>query len=277
MLIYMPRRSTPVIRGAVLSVFFVLAAVAQQPAPASGPPQAVTSAAPSATGSFTPQTINTTRLFSVSEKPGSDPREFEIRLNPASNISTIVTVRPVTGQESLPNPGMFYYADAQGAFLTYIVLPPEQGGPFLAVMRISPAVSTGAASPVPPVRAAATPSAHQSSSEFTTVSHKSQDFKMPLRFEKHGVGIGQPRIWLIWDGKNELQVEPVETKFKDNLWAIPVLGGDVSHLKFLANVYTQGSPAPRYFYLKKNNDDSITVYGNDDIAKLKAIEKGKAK
>jgi hypothetical protein len=38
----------------------------------------------------------------------------------------------------------------------------------------------------------------------------------------------------------------------------------------------EGSPAPRYFYMVRNKDDSITVYGDDDIDKLKAIEKGKS-
>jgi hypothetical protein len=78
---------------------------------------------------------------------------------------------------------------------------------------------------------------------------------------------------------------PVDRGTLDNLWGlknvIPIYNleqwatGNLNGMKFLSNVRTEGSPAPLYFYLKKNKDDTMTVYGNDDISKLKAIEKAK--
>jgi len=97
--------------------------------------------------------------------------------------------------------------------------------------------------------------------------------------DKPGFGPGRPRLWLAWDGKNELQVEPDQTKFGGLKNLIPIYNleqwatGNLNGMKFLSNVRTEGSPAPRYFYLRKNKDDSVTIYGDDDLAKLKAIEK----
>jgi hypothetical protein len=123
---------------------------------------------------------------------------------------------------------------------------------------------------------------HQTSSVYSTPPRHDAAFKVPLRMDKPGFGVGRPRLWLAWDVQHEIQVEPVQTKFGGGLRNIvPVYNikqwvtGNLNGMKFLSNVYTEGSPAPRYFYLKKNKDDSYTIYGDDDIAKLKTIEKGK--
>lgn len=127
-----------------------------------------------------------------------------------------------------------------------------------------------------------TRSSHQTSSVYSTPSRHDAAFKVPLRMDKPGFGVGRPRLWLAWDGQHEIQVEPVQTKFGGLRNLIPIYNveqwatGNLNGMKFLSNVYTEGSPAPRYFYLKKNKDDSITIYGDDDIDKLRAIDKGKA-
>lgn len=150
-----------------------------------------------------------------------------------------------------------------------IVIPNPSGGEGTPIEGIS---VTNLSSPPPGAASPVAPAGHQSSSKYTTPPRKSADFKMPLRFEKRGLGMGQPVVWLRWDGKNEIRVDPVDTKFGDTWRTLPGLG---NHIKYLANVYTEGHQAPRYFYLKQNGDDSITIYGNDEIDKLKAIEKAK--
>jgi hypothetical protein len=105
----------------------------------------------------------------------------------------------------------------------------------------------------------------------TITLHKDKDFTLPIRMGRAGFA-ARPRIWLLWDGKKEIQVEPLDTKFKDTIMTLPGFG---NHIKYLSNVYTEGSPAPRFFYLERNKDDSMTIYGDDHVEKLKAIEKGK--
>jgi hypothetical protein len=171
-----------------------------------------------------------------------------------------------------------------GGFVTLyskkrIIIPDPNGGEGTPVDGLS---VTNLSSPAPTSSPAI--AGHQSSSKFTTLSHKNPDFKMPFRIDKAGFGMGRPRIWVLWDGQHEIEVEPTDTNFRGSLLnLLPVYNleqwatGNLNHLKFLSNRFTEGSPAPRYFYLKRNRDDTITIYGDDDIDKLKAIEKGKTK
>ena len=150
-----------------------------------------------------------------------------------------------------------------------IVIPDPNGGVGTTIEGMS-VVNLSS----PPPSAPTVSVGHQTSSLFTTPPKKSPDYKVPIRFERVGVGLGWLRVWILWDGKREIQVQPVDTKFRNTIWTLPGFG---NHMKFLSNVYTEGSPAPRYFYIKRNKDDGMTIYGDDDIEKLKAIEKGKAK
>jgi hypothetical protein len=205
-------------------------------------------------------------------QPVGNGEKVLIRLE--NGVATLnIIAEPVTPKDGGP---VTQYAVYFGGGVTlytktFLTLPDPNGGEGAKVDGIS--VTQVIAANAVVARPAAAPSAHQSSSQWTTPPHKSKDFKMPIRFEKVGPGMGRARTWLLWDGKTEIQVEPVSTSLGSAIRDIV----PTNHLKFLSNVYTQGSPAPRYFYFKRNKDDSITVYGDDDIEKLKAIDKGKGK
>jgi hypothetical protein len=129
-------------------------------------------------------------------------------------------------------------------------------------------------------------SGHQTTSLYTTPPRNSPDFKVPIRIEGIGFGPGQPRVVLNWDGQHEIIATPTHKLGGGGLFHfIPQVAlveelhnGTLNGLKYLANYYFDGSPAPRYFYLRNNKrDGTITIYGNDDIDKLRALEKGKAR
>ena len=178
---------------------------------------------------------------------------------------------PVTQYVLYQNGGIVLYSK------TTITLPAVDGGDGTPVEGLSVVnVPTGPATPAPAPTSAPAPqpvrTAHQASSEWTTLPKNNDAFVMPIRRDRTGFGLGIVRIWLLWDGKNEIQVDPTDSKLDDRMFSIMGFG---SHVKYLSNVYSAGAHAPRYFYLRRNKDDSITIFGNDDMAKLKAIEKTK--
>jgi hypothetical protein len=198
--------------------------------------------------------------------PIGDGKEKVLLTITDAGRSTDIVVQPLIPKDGGETVQWVFYANGGGALYTKrtISLPGPTGGtPVEGIV-----VSSLSKSPAE-VRSSAV--GHQSSSKYTTPSHKDKDFKLPIRMDRAGFA-ARPRIWLLWDGKMEIQVEPLDTKFKDTIMTLPGFG---NHIKYLSNVYTEGSPAPRFFYLQRNKDDSMTVYGNDDIEKLKAIEKGK--
>ncbi len=184
-------------------------------------------------------------------------------------------VEPVPPKDSGETVQWVLYANGGGALYTKktITLPGPDGGGTpvegIIVSRLSAAVKAGIVPP-PPAPPTAPRPVHLSTSQFTTLPHKDPNFRMPVRFDRAGPGLGRYRIWLLWDGQKEIQVEALDTNFKNTILTLPGFG---NHIKYLSNVYTEGSPAPRFFYIKRNSDDSMTVYGDDNIDKLKAIEK----
>jgi hypothetical protein len=193
-----------------------------------------------------------------------------------------IVAEPVAPKEGGAVTQYVFYSAAGGALYTKTtVAPPDSNGsgstPVEGISVTWLPGSSGGSQQAAPARSAI----HQSSSIYTTVPRHDRDFKIPIRFDKPGFGMGRPRLWIIWDGQHEIQVEPVQTKFRGLKDYMPIanleewLSGNLNHLKIMSNVYTEGSPAPRYFYMRKNPDDSITIYGDDDISKLKAKEKGK--
>ncbi|MGA7239899.1 MAG: hypothetical protein WBY44_29735 [Bryobacteraceae bacterium] len=241
------------------SILFAAAAAAQQSTPPS------------------PATGNANFYRSYDVSPIGNGDKVLITLDNGATKFTIIA-EPVKPKEGEPVTQWALYANG-GVTLytkTTVTLPNPNGAEGTPVEGLSVArVITGATAPPsgnPP--AVVTMAGHQTTSLYTTPPRKSPDFRMPMRWDRAGQGLGRPRIWLLWDGKKEIQVEPMDTKFKDTIWTLPGFG---NHIKFLSNIYTEGSPAPRFFYMKRNKDDSITIYGDDDIEKLKAIDKGKAR
>jgi hypothetical protein len=158
-----------------------------------------------------------------------------------------------------------------GGFVTLyskktIVIPNPNGGEGTPVDGIAVTSLTA-----PPPSSSPGFTGHQTSSKYTTPARKDKDFRMPFRIDKAGF-YQRPRIWLLWDGKKEIEVEPMGINFSDQWWRIPGFG---NHLKYLSNVRTENSPAPRFFYMQRNKDESMTVYGDDDIEKLNVIEKNR--
>lgn len=188
-----------------------------------------------------------------------------------------VVVEPVPPKEGAPVTQYVLYQN--GGIVLYsktpITLPAPDGGEGTPVEGLSVAnIPTGPAAPSPAPAAQPVRPAHQSSSEWTSLPKKNDAFVMPIRMDRTGFGIGVVRIWLLWDGKNEIQVDPIDSKFDDRMFSIMGFG---SHLKYVSNVYSAGAHAPRFFFLRRNKDDSITIFGDDDMAKLKGIEKRKGK
>jgi hypothetical protein len=207
---------------------------------------------------------------------------FEIKPRDADTVTIELTMmehaRIIVEAKRLGDSREQYYMknSTTGATTLYTHLPgsPDAGIPeqlVVAEMRQSPGK----------IGAAIAPNRHQSTSEYTTPPRHDAAFRVPLRMDNPGWGMGRPRLWLAWDGQHEIQVEPVRTRFGGLKTLVPVYNieqwatGNLNGMKFLSNVYTEGSPAPRYFYLKKNSDDTIAIYGDDDIDKLRAIEKGR--
>lgn len=235
-----------------------------------------------ATASPTPPIAATTSIISPNERfyksyeitPMGNGDKVLIVLDGGSQQFNAVGAEPVPPKDGGPVTQWTLYTN--GFVMLYskkrIIIPNPSGGegtPIdgMSVMNLS---SSGPAA-LPTTPSPATFAGHQSSSKYTTPPRKDKDFKLPFRVDKAGF-VGRPRVWLLWDGKKEIQVEPVDTNFKDTWRTLPGFG---NHLKYLSNVYMEGSPAPRYFYMARNKDDSMTVYGDDDIDKLKAIEKAK--
>jgi hypothetical protein len=206
---------------------------------------------------------------------GTDGAKVVLSLDAGGQRLDII-VEPLPAKGGGPVSQWVLYNGGAGTLYTKktIVLPSPNGGEGTPVEGIS-VTRLAAPDPAPATKvAAARPTAHQSSSKFTTVSHKDPNFRMPMRFDRVGAGLGRPRIWLLWDGNKEIQVEPLDTNFKNTVVTLPGFG---NHIKYLSNVYTEGSPAPRFFYIKRNSNDSMTIFGDDDIEKLKAIEKQKGR
>ena len=166
--------------------------------------------------------------------PIGDGKEKMLLTITDAGRSTDIVVQPLPPKDGGETVQWVFYANGGGALYTKrtITLPGPVGG--------TPAegiVVTSLSNQPAPV--ASPPAGHQSSSKFTTASHKDRNFVMPIRMDKAGFGMGRPRIWLMWDGKREIQVEPVDTKFNDTWRSLPGFG---NHIKFLSNVYTEGSP-----------------------------------
>jgi hypothetical protein len=250
--------------------FAASAALAQQPAT---PPTQ-----PAATG----QISSNERFYKNFQiTPMGDGDKVLIVLDGGSQKFNAVGAEPVPPKDGGPVTQWTLY---NGGFVTLyskkrIIIPDPNGGEGTPIDGMS---VTNLSAPAPGSAPPPALTGHQSSSKFTTPPRKSEAFKMPMRLDRTGFGPGRPRIWIVWDGQHEIEVEPTDTNFRGSLlnllplynleqWAT----GNLNHIKFLSNRFTEGSPAPRFFYLKKNKDDSITVYGDDDLAKLKAIDKAK--
>jgi len=100
-----------------------------------------------------------------------------------------------------------------------IVIPDPNGGEGTTIEGMSVVNLSSPAPSAPTVSVG-----HQTSSIFTTPPKKSPDFKLPMRFDRVGPGLGRMRIWLLWDGKKEIQVEFMDTKFRNTIWTLRASG-----------------------------------------------------
>jgi hypothetical protein len=254
---------------------------APSPTPASvAPTPGGNSQTPAPTYRDTPVRTYTEPNFAITPIEG-DPSKVKIEMKTGAQIAITVTAERGRNADGTLSSSKFYLMFPNGDYNEYerkeaSGLPDGQQIPARLDARGYIRNNNGAQ------QTAQNRSTHQTSSVYSTPPRHDAAFKFPLRMDIHGFGGGSPRLWLAWDVQHEIQVEPVQTKIRKGLSTlIPVYNikqwvtGNLNGMKFLYNVYTEGSPAPRYFYLKKNKDDSVTIYGDDDIDKLKAIEKGK--